>query len=583
MVTLPNTSIRLTMRRQGLSVDLTTSREPAGGSLASRLLRYVRAAPGAPAIHAYAAGATPLIHTRETLLAAASGVARSAMASGVRPGDRVLIALDDPAPFAIAFWGTQLCGAVAVPLTPISATQPSTLEAALRVQRVCGARLLLGHAPGLDTDRLPILPPEQWAATAEDAWRPGETGPDAIAIIQFTSGSTSDPKGCELTHRAVIANGDAIVSRTGTRALDSGVCWLPLHHDMGLMSGVVTPVLGGAATCLFPTARFLANPVGWLTALSMFPRTHTAVPNFALAVVLQRLQRRQPTDLDLSGVQTILCGAEPIDVPLVRDFLAACEPLGLAPQAFHAAYGMSETTVMATSCPGGLRADAVDIDGLRRLGVARRPRSGVASSEIACVGAPPDGGAVSIVSDAGAPVPDRQVGHVWLRSTSQMRRYYNDAEGTRSALADGWLKTGDLGYLADGELFVTGRSKEQIIVGGRNITPTDIEAAIARRLDLPLGRLAALGRRTALGTQEIVLVVETRDTGSAELRTSLSRACFEVCGLAPGAVELVERGSLPRTSSGKLRRLELQNRFEDALAAPVSDESSLARVISVTT
>ena len=550
----------------------------AEATLRALFLDYVAQAPDAPAIHGYAAGATSVVHSRAGLLAAAAGVARCAIEHDVRAGDRVLIALEDPVEFATAFWGAQLCGTVAVPLAPIVEAQPSTGDFAKRVQEICGARLLLSRGDGLgNAAGLKVASPSQWSGCdVEDKLQPDPEAEEP-AVIQFTSGSTSEPKGCVLTNRAVSSNARSILRRTRTTPLDTGVCWLPLHHDMGLMSGVVTPVLGGAATCLFPTSRFLANPIGWLTALAAFRRSHTAVPNFALAVVLQRLSRRRPEGLDLSGVQTILCGAEPIDVPLVRDFLGACAPYGLRPEAFHAAYGMSETTVMATSKPGGLRLDEVDTEALQVRGLAAAPLAGAPTTALANVGAPPDDGAVRIVSDAGEPLPDRTVGHIQLRSSGQMSGYLDDPESTRAAFENGWLKTGDLGYLAAGDLFVTGRLNERIIVGGRNLAPSDLELAVTRLVQLPPGRVAALGRRTPLGTQEIVLVVETRDAGSAGLRAAVARACFEACGLAPGAVELVDRGALPRTSSGKIRRLELQARFADPSSSGGRAESESDR------
>jgi len=550
--------------------------------------RYVSEAPSAPAIHPPAAGQAETL-TRAALDQEARRFAALCQDLGVGRNDIIVLALDHPLAFAVAFWGAQLAGAPIAPLPRVAGrgergAGPSLLA---RVSEICRPSLVV-----TDDDATGLVPAGARGAAivSPTAWREVDPGlgpvaspsPTDTAVIQFTSGSTSAPKGCVLSHAAVVSNARAILDATRARPMDTGVCWLPLHHDMGLMSGVVTPVVGGASTCLLSPQRFLANPLAWLTALGAFPRTHTAAPNFALALVLQRLRHRAPASLDLSGVQTILCGAEPIDADLVSDFLAACSPYGLPPHALHAAYGMSETTVMATSKPGGLAFDEVDDQRLQHEKLAVPAARGRRSRRVVSLGTPPPGCAVRILSAQGDPLPERRVGQVHVRSTSCMVGYLKDPEATAEAIDGDWLRTGDLGYLADGQLFVTGRLKDQIIVAGRNLSPADIEYAVARATGLLTSRIAAVGRPGMLGTEEICIVVEARASEAQGLELLIRKGCYDACGLFPGAIEIVARGGIPRTSSGKIRRLELAGLLRDGALARAAEREMTPNVTEAT-
>jgi len=541
--------------------------------------RYVATAPEAPAAVVWKSEDASEALSRRGLAERAGRMAAALRERGAGAGLRVVIAASNPLDFVVAFWAVQLVGGVAVPVmapdergrsvsalnvfsticrmvepAAIVATDPAAVEAALGDQTCIILRARDCPAPA------GLLPDD------------GVRAPDDLAMIQFTSGSTSRPRGCCLTHRAVLANAAALVRQVDVQPLDTGVVWMPLYHDMGLMSGVIVPVMGLAATCLLTPAKFTANPLSWIRALSAFERTHTAGATFSLALVCQRLNSRPAGDVDLTGVQSILCGAERVDASVARKFLHDLAPLGLRPSALQPAYGLAETTVFACGRKEGLRVDRVAMELLQRSGEAS-PAGAEEAIEVVSVGRPPQHSQVRIMDAAGRPAAERVVGEVELRSPSTMLEYFKDPEATAQALRAGWLRTGDLGYLADGELFITGRLKELIIVRGRKIAPADIEHAVARGTGLLANRIAAIPVQGALRTEEIRIFVEARAAEPEALQLAVRRACFDACGVAPIAVSVLAPGGLPRTSSGKVQRALLAKAavaIPDTLAPPGS-------------
>lgn len=526
------------------------------------------------------------------LAAEAAGVARTLRASGVEPGHRVLVPMASTPASVAALLGTFL--ADAIPLTvPGAARLGQDPEWAGRRAEAVVERHGLRHAlqPSGDATRVRSIR----ASAPEPLARARHAGPEDVALIQFSSGTTRRPKGVELSHRAVLTN-IALAGRVDAR--DPGavhVTWLPLHHDMGLVGGLLASLPAAHDLVLMDPACFVLRPVSWLDALTRHRATSTAAPNFALAVTCERvpdaqLRRRH---VDLSSVRALYDGAEPVRPLTVRRFEERFREHGLAQGVVRPVYGLAEATLIVTS-PQGRRLAVRDVGGL----------------EVPSVGAPLGDFEVRIV----VPGTERDAaagasGEILLRGASLFSGYHQDAAATREAMASGWLRTGDLGVMAEGELYVTGRLKDLLIVAGRNVHAHEIgdvvddlpfarrghshavavprrrgapddgpdeivvllspAAPAARRLRRAADELAAaaealgpaggaLGRwARALAAGAASLLTPSRDERrlaklARELEPQVRRHVQRTLGLAIDRVELVRR--LPKTTSGKVRR-----------------------------
>jgi len=541
-------------------------------SLAAAFRAYVAAEPDAHALFCRSEGGGEGILSRRDLLARVERLAAGLSAAGVIRGDRVVLALRTSVEWVACFWALQWLGAVAVPVAP-PAGQTRRQQGLGDLARICAVarpRVVVGWSedlawPGCDfTLRSPDALDRDGMAAAVAG--PAAIAGDDLAVLQFTSGSTGHPKGCALTQHAMLTNATAIAERMDIRAGDTAVSWLPTFHDMGLMTGVLAPVVAGTSARLRESSRFLVNPISWLEDLARFPRTHTAAPNFALALVLDRLARRPAAGLDLSGVATIVCGAEPIDAALATRFLETLAPWGLQAEAFHAAYGMAEATLLVTSRPRGLTSRRFRLPPVGEAATEQAGAPPAGETTLVNLGRPVEGVEIRIVGKRGDGV-DPEVGEVEIRSPSLMRAYFHNPEATDAALQDGWLRTGDLGLVCDGDLYIAGRAKDLIIVAGRNIYPSDVEHAVARATGLLASSVAAFARRSALGTDAVCLLIECPDRADVERLVQLAEAsCLEACGAAPALVITAVRGAIPRTTSGKVRRSELSLRHAEALA-----------------
>jgi fatty-acyl-CoA synthase len=485
---------------------------------------------------------------------------------GVRPGDRIVIARPSLIDFLGAFWGCLLAGAVAVPApAPGSGRSRMTeIDRLLAITKRCEPRALSCSedlARGLPHDLdVEIARPEQ----PEVEW-PGrliERDPSRAALIQFTSGSTTRPRGCVLTHRAIGTNLVEIVDRLDVDHAMYGVNWCPLYHDMGLVGSVLLPVWSQHLVAVqMPTTEFIVSPITWLRLLAEYRAEISAAPNFAFALLARRL-RRGNVDLDLSSVRSIFCGAEPIHASTIESFLEHAAVLGLSPAAVHPAYGLAEHVVLATSHKGGMRVERLDRDLLAAGFASVTESTGEVQSayEAVSLGPPVRGCEIRIVVE-GDRQADRGVGEVQLRSPSLMEGYFNDPKATAAVMCDGWLRTGDTGYVVDGELFLVGRTKDVVISGGRNIHAHDVEYAVMGIDGLRYGGVAAFGVTSAAGLEEVILVIEARRGVAEDLVPLINQRCVLQVGVAPRTVVAVAPGSLPRTSSGKIQRQETRTRY----------------------
>jgi acyl-CoA synthetase (AMP-forming)/AMP-acid ligase II len=498
-------------------------------------------------------------------------------AHGLRPADAVVLFARSTPGFVAAFLGAQEAGLLAVPCPP-----PEPLESARRVrERVreiftrCRARALLDPVPmPLDAELASALAGAGVAVLAPPALvraDPAPSGaPDAggfsLAYCQFTSGSGGRARGVLLSHESVAANILAMARAYSLSPDEVLVTWLPLFHDMGLVAYVLMPLaLGYAAHVMSPLA-FIARPVSWLALISQVRGTMASAPNFAYALCARKVSDAELAVLDLSTWRLAFNGSEPVTKSAVEVFSRRFAPCGFQPSALLPCYGLAEDTLCATSRrPGeGARFEQVSRLGLELEGTARLEPGGIS---VASVGRPLPGHEIFVIGPEGRVVADRRIGEVVIRGESLMRGYLPGTEGDPALSPDGSLFTGDLGYLADGELFLVGRKKDLIIRAGRNHYPQDIEEALAAVPGIRPGRAVAFSVPGS-ESERIVIAAELghEQGGTSALQTTIRDAVFGATGLFPDEVLLLPRNALPLTSSGKVmrpeaRRLYLEGRW----------------------
>lgn len=404
-----------------------------------------------------------------------------------------------------------------------------------------------------DLDGEPVAP----VAAADVA------GEDDTALLQLTSGSTAEPKAVRITHRNLFANitGMVTASRIDVRR-DVMVSWLPLFHDMGMVGFLTLPMATGCELVTVTPVDFLTRPLLWAELISAYGGTITAAPNFAYAVLGRQLARADGP-LDLSTLRIALNGAEPIDAAAVEAFTDAGARFGLAPESVLAAYGMAETALGVSFAPidCGLRVDHVDADALESHRRAQ-PATYGPTRRFPRLGPPLPGIEVRVVGEDGAVLGEREVGVLHLRGESVTPGYLTVDGPLAAQDAEGWLDTGDEGYLAGGEVVVCGRRKDVIIMGGRNIYPTDIERAASGADDVRAGNTVAVrmlaGAEGARHRESFLVAVESRKAGDPEaekvIRRDVIARVVSAVGVRPGEVVVLGSGSLPKTPSGKLRR-----------------------------
>jgi fatty-acyl-CoA synthase len=503
---------------------------------------------------------------RERARATAAGL----RSRGIQHGDRVALVFPTGIEFFDGFFGALLAGAVPVPLYPPVrlGRMGEYLQRTARMLEHSGARLvladsrvrrLLGEAvaaarPDLGCQRLDDLP----SGVAEAA----RVEPSDLALIQFSSGTTVDPKPVALSHRAVAAQTEILNDcwHDTEELRHSCVSWLPLYHDMGLI-GCVFPALSRDATLtLVGPEVFVARPAAWLRALSRYRGTISPAPNFAYNLCVTRVADAEMEGVDLSGWRTALNGAEPVAPAVLRAFCDRFARWGFRPEALTPVYGLSEAALAVTfsDLERPFRSCRFDREDLSRERVAREAPEG---REIVSVGRPLPGFRLRIVGASGRDLPPGRVGRVWIQGPSLMEGYFGDPEGTARALVDGWLDTGDLGFLHGGELYLIGRAKDVIILRGRNYAPEEIERAVEGVPGVRAGCVVAASwlPEDAPGETLALFVEASRQATAAELE-ALPEACREAVlgatGLAADRVLALAPGTLPRTSSGKLRRSE---------------------------
>ncbi|HTN51747.1 MAG TPA: AMP-binding protein [Anaeromyxobacter sp.] len=512
------------------------------------------------------------------LLARAERSAANLAGLGVREGDRVALVLRTEPAFLGAFFGTWLAGAVPVPLYPPVrlGRMDEYLRATSRMIAASGARLvlsaggtrrLLGAAVEEAKPPLGCVDAESLDALPARLRRLPE--PEALGLVQFSSGSTVDPRPVALTHAALGAMADALVEGTRPDGRDVLVSWLPLYHDMGLIGALLGAMSYPGPLVLIPPEHFLARPALWLRAVARHRATLSPAPSFAYAYAADRVRDEELARASLATWRLALDGAEQVSAEAMRRFAGRFRAHGFDPAALVPAYGLAEAALAVTfGRPGGR------LEG-RRVDPVRLAREGVVSPgarEVVSVGTPLAGVEVEVRAGDGSPLPAERLGRIHVRGPALMREYLGDAPGTARALRDGWLDTGDLGFVAEGELFVHGRAKDLVIVRGANHAPEEFEAPLGAVPGLRRGGAVALGCPGGEGDGEALLLLAERARGAEEddavLAERARRTVLEATGIQPDAIRILPPGTLPRTSSGKLRRQEALRRHLDGSLAP---------------
>lgn len=499
---------------------------------------------------------------------------------GLRKGDRAVMVVASQYEFIRLFLGAVRAGIVPVPLyPPFILTQLDAYVAGLdRVIRITGAKALITSpvivpmlTDKLDSD-IRMLTFDDVAGSEETAAVPA-VGPDDLAFIQFTSGSTSSPKGVMVPHGTLIENATAIGRHLGIAPeRDRGVSWLPLYHDFGLIGFTITPMLEQTSIWYLAPLDFARDPTSWPELIHRVRGTAGSAPNFGYELLARRVKDEQIERWDLSTWRIAACGAEPIRPATLRAFADKFAPAGFSPRAFLPCYGLAEATLAISLWPVEEEPHTISVDAeaLRDRAAAEPVEDGRPAVELMSCGPVIPDHEVAILDADGRPLPDRHEGEIAFRGPSVTRGYFADPDATaRSFRGDGWLLTGDLGFVEDGEIYPTGRKKDLLIVSGRNYHPQDVEWCAGEVDGVRRGCVIAFGIDGERGEAAVVAAELRPEADPEEVRRGIAMRVRGQLGLVLKDVVVVPRGELAKTSSGKLRRAETRARYE---------EGSLSRV-----
>jgi acyl-CoA synthetase (AMP-forming)/AMP-acid ligase II len=520
-------------------------------------------------LHNTEAKAEPKTLTLRQLRESAHRYAHLLHNSGVQRGDRVLLLLPTGSAFIEAMLGTMLAGAVPVPLAgnlTFGAVErylhnlkgiADSAEARLLITSGRMRETIAGSAELCERFRHVLTPESLEGLGVHQGLWPSISETDT-AFIQYTSGTTGKPKGAVISHRALVSNAYGIAHGLQIGPESVGISWLPLFHDMGLIGVVLTSIAHPYPIHLMPPERFVMQPRGWLELIAKARGTLTAGPNFAYEMAVAR-SGGPLESLDLSCMRTMLNGAEPVHEATLERFVNHYAPARLRNDVMLPVYGLAESTLAVAfpSLDKRLHSMRVDREALESQGRAI-PSDSPQARSLVSVGVPLAGTSFGIFDDTGRLLPEGEVGEIRVRSASLMDGYFHNEEASREALSDGELRTGDLGVIRNGLLYVTGRKKDLIIKGGRNIHPYDVERIAERVNGMRMGGIAAFARPNAkTGTDDLVLAAETMDADDAtreRIQREIRGEVLAVLGVKVDDVHFCRVGTLPRTTSGKLKR-----------------------------
>jgi len=525
----------------------------------------------------------------QELARAARRRAGTLRALGLVPGDRIALIITEQRSFVVTF-----LAALAAQLVPVPVYPPSSLakvdswrqatEGIVRTARPAAlvttdevSPLLWSVASRADTKIITLRQLDSHPG-AESTAAGSDPDPDDVAFLQFTSGSTMAPRGVMVSHRNLVENctriNDDLLSADIT-----GVSWLPLYHDMGLIGMVLAPLLALRPIFFLDTLAFLKRPALWFDLIHRHRASATFAPHFAYPLAVRRISAAAVAGWDLSCLRLVGCGAEPIDARTLRTFAGHFAAAGLRPEALCPSYGLAEATLISTYTPVGehWRSQIVDADRLQRHGEAAPPTPGGKTLEIVGCGTVVKGHSLRIIDPSGRALPERRVGEIELRGPSITGGYFADPAATARTFSDGAVRTGDLGYVADGHLFVTGRQRDLVIVHGRNYAAQTIEWALDGLSLVRAGHAVAFAYPDNEGVEQIAVVCESATRDVADVQHAVAARISEELGLAVGQVLVVRPGTLPKTSSGKVQRAKTRALFLDGTLGHIAQGKGAAR------
>ncbi len=497
-------------------------------------------------------------------------------ALGLSKGDCVALVIPENHEFVLSFLGANVGGFVPVPIFPRASFKGAdqyvdTLEHIVRASHakavVCMQQnrdivAQLQAREGLAN--LPILDVETGFAGVAPTFRPPVIGPDDLCFLQFTSGSTSRPKGVMVKHGNLVANTTAFLGPHGLARTqdDIGVSWLPLFHDMGLIGFVLGTLIVDLPVVLMPTPTFARMPRMWLELITKHRGTITYAPNFAYQLVTKRVSEKDLASLDLSSLRVAGCGAEPIRARTLLDFADKFSKAGFRAEALLPSYGMAESCLAITfhQRNTAMIVDRVDPNEMK-AGRAIRSDAPDALELVSCGIAFP-GHELAVVDEGGAPVGERIVGQIISKGPSVTEGYYENAEASAESFRAGWLYTGDLGYFAEGNLYICGRAKDLIILNGANYYPQDMEWAIGEIEGVRRGNVVAFSVMKD-GLEQLIVAAEGNRGDTTRLQTEIAETLQRSFGLTPAQVAICALGALPKTSSGKAQRRKTRMMWEN--------------------
>ena len=515
--------------------------------------------------------AYPFAELRDDALA----MARRLVAAGIKPEDRIAIVAETSPDFAALFFGAVYAGAWPVPLPlPTSFGGRDSYVEQLRVQLSSCEPVLLIYPPelaqmGVDAARAAGTDGIDWSELvqrpAPDVQLPQATG-DQVAYLQYSSGSTRFPHGVAITHHALLNNLTAHAYGMQLVEADRCISWLPWYHDMGLVGCFLSPVANQVSTDYLKTEDFARRPLAWLDMISRNDGNSISYsPTFGYDICARRMssQTKASERFDLSRWRLAGNGADMIRPDVMQSFVDAFADAGFKASAFLPSYGLAEATLAVSLMPPG--------EGIRVELVEETQLSGGSRGEdrpqryraIVNCGKPVRDMRIEIREEDGTPLPERAIGKVWCKGKSVMVGYFRDDAATDACMADGWLDTGDMGYMSDGYIYIVGRAKDMIIVNGKNHWPQDIEWAVEQLPGFKAGDIAAFAITTPGGEETPAVLVQCRSSDEAErvrLRDEIRDRVRSVTGMNC-VVELIPPRTLPRTSSGKLSRAKARNLY----------------------
>lgn len=503
---------------------------------------------------------------------------------GIAAGDRVALMLPTSRDYFVTFFGVLLAGAIPVPLYPPARLNQMEehVKRHAHILLNAGAVMLITTAEmrGVASMFRSHAGALRKTLTSESLLTPGSTlravklAGESLALLQYTSGSTGQPKGVTLTHTNVIANIRALGIALRVHADDVFVSWLPLYHDMGLIGAWLGTLYFGLPLVVMSPLSFLTRPVRWLEAIHRYRGTMSAAPNFAYELCLKRITKEELHGIDLSSWRVAMNGAEPVMPSTLSQFEEHFSQYGLSSTAMTPVYGLAECAVGLCVPPmdRGPLIDTIQREPLMRTSVAMPAGSGDPEPlRFASCGRPLPGYQVRIVDEHGAELPERREGRLEFRGPSATSGYFNNPAASQLLRSDGWLDSGDRAYLARGEIYITGRIKDIIIRAGRHIHPDEIESAIGAIPGIRKGCVAVFGSTDAAsGTERLIVVAETRQDDLAErdmLRHAIIETVVRLVGEPPDETVLANPHTVLKTSSGKIRRASTRAWYESGRRA----------------